>query len=148
MDLFIGALHIGDHSYLTDVFSGTAPFTNNPLKKLASAGACFFDHVYSQLAVILKIQTATKQNLVAGNDSLCETYDLILQHLPDHSPLADKIDHWLQRHWNNKGNSMEALALLLAEDGYHVLIWIMAWVCIQISYQGQSYALVNPYVFS
>ena len=90
IDFLIGALYVEDHSYLTDVFSGTAPFTNNPLKKLASAGAYFFDHVYSQLAVMLKIQTTTKQTLVAANDAFCEIYDLVLQHLPDDSLLADK----------------------------------------------------------
>ena len=128
--------------------SGAAPFTNNPLKKLASAAAYFFDHVDSQLAVMLKLQTTTKQTLVAANDACCEIYDLVLQHLPDHSPLADKVDHCFQRHWNNKGNSIEALALLLAEDGHHVLIWIMAWMCIQICNKGQSYASVNPCLFS
>ena len=69
IDLFIGALHVEDHGYLTDVFSRTAPFTNSPLKKLASAGACFFDHVYSQLAVMLQIQTTTKKALVEANDT-------------------------------------------------------------------------------
>ena len=148
IDFFIGALHVEDHSYLIDVFSGTPPYTNNPLKQLAPAGAYFFDHVYSQVAVLLKIQTTTKQTLVAANNAFCEIYDSVLQHLPDDSPLADKSDYCLQRRWNNKGNSMETLALLLAEDGHHVLVWIMAWICMQISYKGQSYAFIDPYVFS
>ena len=95
-DFFIGALHVEDHSYLLDVFSGTPPYTDNPLKKLAAAGAYLFDH--SQVAVLLKIQTTTKQTLVAANNAFCEIYDSILQHLPDDSPLADKSDYCLQRH--------------------------------------------------
>ena len=137
-----------EHHYLLEVFSGSAPYPNSPLKKLASAGASFFDHVYTQLAVMLKIQTTTNQNLVAANDAFCEIYDTILQHLPGGSPLADKIDSCVQRHWNKNGNSMEALSLLLAEHGHHVLIWIMAWICVQISYKDNSYSFVNPYVFS
>ena len=133
IDLLTGALHMDGHSYLIDEFSGTTPFTNNPLKKLASAGACFFDHVSFQMAVMLKIQTTTNQNLVAANTAECEICDTVLQHLPGDRPLSDKIDHCIRRHWNKKGNSMEALALLLAEDGHHVLIWIMAWICIQIT---------------
>ena len=148
IELFVGALHLDEKSYLLDVFSGTAPFTKDSLKKLAAAGAYFFDHVYSQVAVLPKIQTTTKQNLVAANDAFCEIYDQIPQYLPDDSTLLDRVDHCPQRHWNNKGNSMEALALLLAEDGHHVLIWTMAWMCVQISYTGQSYAFVSPYVFS
>ena len=126
IELFVGALHLEDKSYLLDVFSGTAPYTNNALKKLAGAGAYCFDHVYTQVAVLLKIQTTTKQSLVAANDASTAIYDHVLQYLPDDSPLLDKVDYRLQRHWNNKGNSMEALALLLAEDGHHVLIWTMA----------------------
>ena len=72
IDFFVGALHVEDHSYLIDVFSGTAPYTNSPLKKLAAAGAYFFDHVYSQVAVLLKIQTTTKQTLVAATNAFCE----------------------------------------------------------------------------
>ena len=56
IDLFVGVLHLDEKSYLIDVFSGTAPFTNNSLRKLASAGAYFFDHVYSQVAVLMKTQ--------------------------------------------------------------------------------------------
>ena len=43
----------------------------------------------------------------------------------------------LNRHRNNKANSMESLSLLLAELGHRPIIWIMAWLCIQLSYDGR-----------
>ena len=61
----------------------------------------------------LKVQTTTKQNLVAANDSLVEIYDLVFQYISPDSPLYEHSDTLLHRHWNNKGNSMESLALLL-----------------------------------
>ena len=73
------------HKHLLDVLSGQAPFTNAPLKKLASAGS----YVYAQIGSLLKVQTTTKQ-------------------ISPDSPLFEYSDALLQRHWNNKANSMES----------------------------------------
>ena len=134
------------HKHLLDVLSGQAPFTNAPLKKLASAGSYYFDHVYAQIGSLLKVQTTTKQNLVAANDSLGEIYDTYFRFISPDSPLFEYSDALLQRHWNNKGNSMESLSLLLAELGFHHVVWIMGWICIQLSYKNKSYSFLNPYV--
>ena len=67
---------VHSHQHLLDVFAGQAQFTNAPLKKLASAGSYYFDHVYTQSGTLLKVQTTTKQNLVATNDFLVEIYDV------------------------------------------------------------------------
>ena len=64
------------HQHLLDVFAGHAPFTNAPLKKLASAGSF---HVYTQIGTLLKAQTTTKKSRVAANDSLVEIYDAFFQ---------------------------------------------------------------------
>ena len=134
------------HSLAIDVFGGLAPFTNAPLKKLASAGSYCFDQVYAQLASLLQVQTTTKQNLVAPNDAFTEIYDLFMYSISPDSPLYQHSDQYRNRHWNNKGNSLEALSLILAEYGYHSLVWVMAWICIQLSYKDKSYSFVNPYV--
>ena len=134
------------HPVTIDIFGGLPPFTNAPLKKLASAGSYFFDQVYAQLASLLQVQTTTKQNLVAPNDAFTEIYDLFMYSISPDSPLYQHSDQYRNRHWNNKGNSLEALSLILAEYGYHSLVWIMAWICIQLSYKDKSYSFVNPYV--
>ena len=134
------------HPVTIDIFGGLPPFTNAPLKKLASAGSYFFDQVYAQLASLLQVQTTTKQNLVAPNDAFTEIYDLFMYSISPDSPLYQHSDQYRNRHWNNKGNSLEALSLILADYGYHSLVWIMAWICIQLSYKDKSYSFVNPYV--
>ena len=139
---------VHSHQHLLDVFAGHAPFTNAPLKKLASAGSYYFDHVYTQIGTLLKAQTTTKQNLVAANDSLVEIYDVFFQFTSPDSHLYEHSDTLLNRHWNNKGNSMESLALLLAELGFHPVVWIMAWLRVQLSYKDKSYSFLNPYVLS
>ena len=137
---------INDSQLFTDVFGGLAPFTNAPLKKLASAGSSFFDHVYAQLATVLQIQTTTKQNLVAPNDAFVEISGQVLYSISPSSQLYSHRDQSLGSRWNNTGNSLESLSLLLAEQGFHSLVWVMCWICIQLSYKGQSYSFVNPYV--
>ena len=131
---------IHSHKHLVDVFAGHPPFTNAPLKKLASAGSYYFDHVYAQIG--------TRQNLVVANDSLVEIYDHFFQFISPDSPRYERSDTLLNRHWNNKGNSVESLALLLAELGFHPMVWIMAWLCVQLSYKHKSYSFLSPYVQS
>ena len=132
-DNFVEILHYTP--LFTDIFGGLAPFTNAPLKKFASAGYSFFDQVYAQLASLLKIQTTTKQKLVAPNDAFVEIYDQVMHSLSPDSPLYQHRDQYLSRYWNDKGNSLEALSFILAEHGFHSFVWIMAWICIQLSYK-------------
>ena len=80
VDNFVEILHYTP--LFTDIFAGLAPFTNAPLKKLASPGSSFFDQVYAQLASLLKIHTTTKQNLVAPNDAFVEIYDQVMHSFP------------------------------------------------------------------
>ena len=60
IEFFVRALHLDGKSYLLDIFSGTVPYTNDSLKKLVAAGIYFFDHIYSQAAILLKIQIIIK----------------------------------------------------------------------------------------
>ena len=113
------------HPVTIDIFGGLPPFTNAPLKKLASAGSYFFDQVYAQLASLLQVQTTTKQNLVAPNDAFTEIYDLFMYSISPDSPLYQHSDQYRNRHWNNKGNSLEALSLILAEKD--ITHWFGLW---------------------
>ena len=99
------------------VFRGDAPYTNENLKKLACAGSCNFDILYYQITAMYGLQTRSTQDLPAPNSSFVVIYDTLVQL----KIISD--DHTLlSRHWNNKGNSMEACTLLLAEGNYRDVV--------------------------
>ena len=101
---------------LTDVFRGSPPYSNEPLKKLAAAGSSYFDSVYYQMTALHKVQTKKSQHLPAPNEPLVELYDIILDRASPSSELYEHKASLLTRHWNNKGNSMESLALIPLES--------------------------------
>ena len=133
-------------SLLTDVFKGAAPFSNEPLKKLAAAGSSYFDSVYYQMTALHKVQTKKSQHLPAPNEPLVELYDMILDRTSPSSELYEHKTSLFSRHWNNKGNSMESLALLMAESGYHSLIIVMSWLVMQLQYRDSSYPWKADYL--
>ena len=62
---------VHSHQHLVDVFAGHPPIHQCSFKASASRVLLhYFDHVYAQIGTLLKVQTTTKQNLVAANDSL------------------------------------------------------------------------------
>ena len=106
-------------STFADVFQGSAPCSNDPLKKLAAAGSGYFDIVYYQVTALFQLQTKKTQHLPAPNEPLVvELYDIVVDRAPNSSDIAYNKAGLLSRHWNNKGHSMESLALLLAEAGH------------------------------
>ena len=115
-------LQVLEHNPILEaVFMGSPPYTNEDLKKLAGAGSCFFDTLYYQVAAMYRLQTTKHQHLPAPNDRLGTLYDLIVARAPDMSEIGSQKQNLLDRHWNNKGNSMEALAFLLVERA--TMIW-------------------------
>ena len=133
-------------STFADVFQGTAPFSNDPLKKLAAAGSGYFDSVYYQVTALFQLQTKKSQHLPAPNEPLVELYDIIVDRAPSTSDMAHHKAALLSRHWNNKGNSMESLALLIAEAGHHDLIITMAYLVMQLQYESHSYPWIEEYL--
>eukprot|EP00439_Symbiodinium_sp_Y106_P070032 s2013_g12.t1 len=114
LDQFMGFLiePIESSDVMLAVFRGDAPYTNENLKKLAAAGSSYFDTLYYQITAMYGLQTSSTQDLPAPNNSFVIVYDTFLQ-------LCENISDghaMLARHWNNKGNSMEACTLLLAES--------------------------------
>ena len=69
---------------------GNAPFTNEDLKKLASAGSCFFDTLYYQVSAMYRLQTTKNQHLPAPNNSLGILYNLIVARAPDMLEIGSK----------------------------------------------------------
>ena len=60
------------------------------------------------------------------NESLNFLYDRLVPLLS----ISKQDAQWAltQRHWNNKGNSLEVLLFLFAEEGYHRAFWQTLWV--------------------
>ena len=135
--LFLEA--IDGSATFSDVFKGHSPFTNDPLKKLRAAGSCYFDSVYHQMTALRKIQIKKTQQLQAPNDQLVQLYDMIVGSAHHSTDIANEKPTLLSRHYDNKGNSMEALSLLMCESGHHDLIIVMSWLIMQLQFKGQAY---------
>ena len=131
---------------LWTIFAGFAPWTNDTLKKLASSGSWYFDLVYYQITALFKCQTTKKQDLPAPNDQFVMFYDAMVDRLPRHHPLVDEKAHLLSRHWNNKGNSMEALMLLIAETGAHDLVWSVGYIIMNLQFRKQRLPWIEDYL--
>ena len=88
------------------------------------------------------LQTSSTQDLPAPNNSFVIIYDTFVQ-------LCENISDghaMLARHWNNKGNSMEAWTLLLAESDYHDVVVLMAWIVLQLQFKDSAYPWKAKYL--
>ena len=128
------------------VFAGHAAWMNETLKKLASSGSWYFDLVYYQVTALFKCQTTKKQDLPAPNDQFVMFYDSMVDRLPRHHPLIDSKAHLLSRHWNNKGNGMEAFMLLVAETGAHDLVWSIGYIIMNLQFRKQRLLWIEDYL--
>ena len=131
---------------LWTVFAGHAPWTNETLKKLASSGSWYFDLVYYQITALFKCQTTKKQDLPVPNDQFVVFYDCMVDRLPRHHPLIDSKAQLLSRHWNNKGNSLEALMLLVAETCSHDLVWSVGYIIMNLQFRKQRLPWIEDYL--
>ena len=131
---------------LWTVFAGHAPWTNDTLKKLASSGSWYFDLVYYQVTALFKCQTTKKHDLPAPNDQFVMFYDAMVDRLPRSHPLLDSKTHLISRHWNHKGNSLEALMLLVAETGAHDLVWSVGYIIMNLQFRKQRLPWIEDYL--
>ena len=76
------------------------------------------------------------------HDYLVDQFSTLFLEAVEYSALTSLFS----RHWNNKGNSMESLALLMAEAGYHSLIIVMSWLVMQLQYRDSSYPWKAEYL--
>ena len=66
-------------------------------------------------------------------------WNKLVNHLePDDDPLYE-----LPR-WTDPINQSPSKSSFMMTSPF--LVWVMSWKCIQLSYKGQSYSFVNPYV--
>jgi hypothetical protein len=78
--------------------------------------------------------TKRTNNEAAPNGTLVEMYDTLVKY---HN-VTDDPTTALSRNWNNKGNSMETLAMTMLEDEKHPLLWFTAFITLHASYQDSA----------
>jgi len=118
------------------IFLGTDPYNNQNLKTIANVGSQLFDTISSVYATIYKIGNNKRtNNEAAPNGTLNEMYDSLIKF--KFYGIYDPF-FAITRHWNNKGNSMENLAMTMFDDHQHELLWFTAYICFHGSYQGSA----------
>ena len=110
--------------------------TNESLKKLASSGSWYFD-LAARLLLFLSVKPPKNKTSPPPNDQFVMFYDSMVDRLPRSHPLIDSKAHLRSRHWNNKGNSMEALMLLVAETGARDLVWSIGYIIMNLQFRKQ-----------
>ena len=117
--------HTPDH---LEIFVGRNLYNNETLRHLSAFATGFTDVCFWQISRAYMVHTAKKPKAQhqVPNDALNALYDKLVQVLS----LQREEAQWAltQRHWNNKGNSMETLLFLLAEEGFHGVFWQTLWV--------------------
>ena len=100
------------------------------------------------MTALHKCQTTKKQDLPAPNDQFVQIYDTMVDRIHRDHPLVTLVNdktHLLGRHWNNKGNSMESLLLLIAETGAHDLVWSVAYLIMNMHFRKQRLPWLERY---
>ena len=114
----------GDDQILS-LIKGEQPYTNTGAAAVGGFGSLYFDAVYWQLSVVYGVaKNPQTTQLQAPNDGLVHLFEYIIPLLTLNK--AD-VSNVRSRSHVNKGNIMEALALILAESGSHWLVWRCAW---------------------
>ena len=139
VDAFVRFLHLSDHH--VEIFLGMGDFHNEPLKQLSAFSTCFTDVCYWQLASIFEIISKPRSQLQIPNDSLVELYVSAAK-----SVQADRqtVQWALTRQWNNRGNSVEVLLMLMAEEGHHLQFWQKLWVLFLHQHRSSGHSWVEP----
>jgi hypothetical protein len=125
---------LSSHVRLMSVFHGEGPFVAKNLKALANVGAQLLDTMFAFFATVYQIGEFNRiRHQAASNESLREMYDSLIQF--HNIPNKNKS---LSRNWNNKGNSIESLAMFLFEENRHALLWYTGFICFHSSYRGTA----------
>ena len=120
----------------TAIFLGSDPYNNANLKAMANVGSQMFDSMSVVFAHAYNIGNIDRtNNEAAPNGTMVEMYDNVVKY---HSVTKDPPSA-IGRHWNNKGNSMETLALAMFEDGKYALLWFTAFITFNATYQQSAH---------
>ena len=126
------------------VFLGEEPHVNQRLCKLAAAASYLTDTSYWQIAKIFGVLTTAKHQKQLPNEQLSYLWNLVVDLLPSDHPQSIQAYSAKQRHFNNKGNSMEALLLLLFEKCSPQDFWTILMVMFYMQYQNSNYSWTMP----
>ena len=122
-----------------NIFIGYEPFNNEPLKSLSAIATNFTNFAFWQLDSIFKRLPRDRSQLQIPNDILGEICSDIAKQL-DTDP--QHIQWSINRRWCSKGNSIEVLLYLLAEDGNHLDFWQAIWLIFMCQHKGAGLAWV------
>ena len=138
-DAFVRFLHLCENH--VEIFLGVGNYHNEPLRQLSAFSTCFTDLCYWQLAAIFELISKPRSQLQIPNESLVELYVSAAK-----SVKADKqtVQWALTRHWNNRGNSVEVLLMLMAEQGHHLQFWQTLWVLFLHQHRSSGHFWVEP----
>ena len=125
---------VKSHLQYTAIFVGTDPYNNANLKVAANIGSKLFDSMSVIFATAYQIGNIKRTNSeLAPDGTMVDMYDnLFKYHSFDNSWSA------LDRNWNNKGNTMETLAMTMFEDDQNALLWFTASIALHGSYQHSA----------
>lgn len=98
-----------ESEYLSNIFLGADVFSNAALKCLSSFASCFTDLAFWQLAFVFGRLSHFRSQLQVPNDSLVSFWNDVAK---SSNLNPECLQAAINRHWNNKGNSMETLLYL------------------------------------
>ena len=128
-------------------FFGVDPHTKEKLKHLANFASNFSDCLYWQLAGLYKVQSTATHQLQMPNSELGMLYELIAQHLKANPAHRLASEFGVNRNYTQKGNSMEALMLYIAEHLSHILVWSTAWAILQAQFKDSTHWWLEKVVY-
>ena len=111
-----------------DIFLGRDFYTNDALRSLSAFATGFTDVCFWQISRAYMVHTAKnpKAQHQVPNAALNYLYDQLVPLLG--LPRDDAQWALTQRRFNNKGNSLEVLLFIYAEEGSHGDFWQLLWV--------------------
>ena len=110
---------MAESEFLSNIFLGAEVFSDTALKGLSSFASCFTDLAFWQLAFLFGRLSHFRSQHQVPNASLVSFWNDVAKSSELNS---DSLQGAMNRHWNNKGDSMEVLLHLLAEGGNHLLL--------------------------
>ena len=81
------------------------------------------------------------------NSELGMLYELIAQHLKANPAHRLASEFGVNRNYTQKGNSMEALMLHIAEHLSHILVWSTAWAILQAQFKDSTHWWLEKVVY-
>jgi hypothetical protein len=132
---------------LFDIFTQQHPWTNDILRRAAPPGAWLADCLHTCIRGLFNPASLGGQHWV-NNEIYVKLYDHINDALINLKLINIKrYEANASRSTNNKGNSMELLALHLWDQAEHLLLFTMITLCIFLNEATKEWAPVDTPAF-